>query len=214
MDSASNNPVASLSSNPWVAEQQSVCPRVALIVKSIIILLIIFLGFIKSKPCQLAWDLNSDRYDRSQNTDINNCQTRYHSTTFPKKSKEQSQNASGPNVADWQYLGVYKFTWWLEWNHERPDTFSSNREDTFAYVSYSSKDYVATRSGKIGRTVAHWCDDDMSGSHIAMLISIVVVSMTKQSLRIGSWNWLLQVALICIFKCCNSYCESIWLYIQ
>ena len=31
--------------------------------------------------CQLAWDLNSDRYDRSQNTDINNCQTRYHSTT-------------------------------------------------------------------------------------------------------------------------------------
>ena len=31
--------------------------------------------------CQLAWDLNSDRYDRSQNTDINNSQTRYHSTT-------------------------------------------------------------------------------------------------------------------------------------
>ena len=51
MDSASHNPVASLGSNPWVAEQQSVVPRVALIFKSIIILLIIFLGFIKSKPC-------------------------------------------------------------------------------------------------------------------------------------------------------------------
>ena len=50
MDYASHNPVASLSSNPWVAEQQSVGPRVALIFKSIIILLIIFLGFIKSKP--------------------------------------------------------------------------------------------------------------------------------------------------------------------
>ena len=33
------------------SEQQSVGPRVALIFKSIIILLIIFLGFIKSKPC-------------------------------------------------------------------------------------------------------------------------------------------------------------------
>ena len=51
MDSASHNPVASLSSNPWVAEQQSVGPRVALIFKSIIVLLIIFLGFIKGKPC-------------------------------------------------------------------------------------------------------------------------------------------------------------------
>ena len=51
MDSAPHNPVASLSSNPWVAEQQSVGPRVALIFKSIITLLIIFLGFIKSKPC-------------------------------------------------------------------------------------------------------------------------------------------------------------------
>ena len=47
MDSAYHNPVASLSSKPWVAEQQSVGPRVALIFKSIIILLIIFLGFIK-----------------------------------------------------------------------------------------------------------------------------------------------------------------------
>ena len=70
-------------------------PRVALIFKSIIILLIIFLGFIKSralalliannksvkKRCQLARDLNSDRYDRSQTTDLNNSPTRYHSTT-------------------------------------------------------------------------------------------------------------------------------------
>ena len=31
--------------------------------------------------CQLAWDLNSDRYDRSQTTDLNNSPTRYHSTT-------------------------------------------------------------------------------------------------------------------------------------
>ena len=51
MDSASHNPVASLSSNPWVAEQQSVGPRVALIFKSIIILLIICIGYSKSKPC-------------------------------------------------------------------------------------------------------------------------------------------------------------------
>ena len=28
--------------------------------------------------CQLAWDLNSDRYDRSQTTDLNNSTTRYH----------------------------------------------------------------------------------------------------------------------------------------
>ena len=31
--------------------------------------------------CQLAWDLNSDRYDRSQTTDLNNSQTRYHPAT-------------------------------------------------------------------------------------------------------------------------------------
>ena len=30
--------------------------------------------------CQLARDLNTDRYDRSQTTDLNNCPTRYHST--------------------------------------------------------------------------------------------------------------------------------------
>ena len=46
----SHNQVASLSSNLWVAEQQSVGPRVALIFKSIIILLIIFIRFIKSRP--------------------------------------------------------------------------------------------------------------------------------------------------------------------
>ena len=33
------------------------------------------------KMCQLAWDLNSDRYDRSQTTDLNNSQTHYHSAT-------------------------------------------------------------------------------------------------------------------------------------
>ena len=31
--------------------------------------------------CQLAWYLNSDRYDRSQTTDLNNSPTCYHSTT-------------------------------------------------------------------------------------------------------------------------------------
>ena len=31
--------------------------------------------------CQLARDLNSDRYDRSQTTDLNNSATRYHSAT-------------------------------------------------------------------------------------------------------------------------------------
>ena len=31
--------------------------------------------------CQLACDLNSDRYDRSQTTDLNNSPTRYHPTT-------------------------------------------------------------------------------------------------------------------------------------
>ena len=30
--------------------------------------------------CQLAWYLNSDRYDRSQTTDLNNSPTRYHPT--------------------------------------------------------------------------------------------------------------------------------------
>ena len=50
--------------------RKRVCPRVELILKIIIILLIIFLGFIKSKPCSQtikvkkilfpAWGLNSD----------------------------------------------------------------------------------------------------------------------------------------------------------
>ena len=31
--------------------------------------------------CQLSWDLNSDRYDRSQTTDLNNSPTLYHPTT-------------------------------------------------------------------------------------------------------------------------------------
>ena len=33
------------------------------------------------KRCQLARDLNSDRYDRSQTTDLNNSTTRYHPAT-------------------------------------------------------------------------------------------------------------------------------------
>ena len=35
----------------WITSKEPVCPRVELILKIIIILLIIFLGFIKSKPC-------------------------------------------------------------------------------------------------------------------------------------------------------------------
>ena len=31
--------------------------------------------------CQLAWYLNSDRYDRSQTTDLNNSPTSYHPAT-------------------------------------------------------------------------------------------------------------------------------------
>ena len=30
---------------------------------------------------KIAWNLNSDRYDRSQTTDLNNSPTRYHPTT-------------------------------------------------------------------------------------------------------------------------------------
>ena len=33
------------------------------------------------KKCQLASDFNSDRYDRSQTTDLNNSTTRYHPAT-------------------------------------------------------------------------------------------------------------------------------------
>ena len=35
----------------FITSKEPVCPRVELILKIIIILLIIFLGFIKSKPC-------------------------------------------------------------------------------------------------------------------------------------------------------------------
>ena len=35
----------------YITSKEPVCPRVELILKIIIILLIIFLGFIKSKPC-------------------------------------------------------------------------------------------------------------------------------------------------------------------
>ena len=50
------------------------------------------------------------------------------------------QKVSRPNVADWQYLGVDKFTRWLEWNYERAARKGHICEDTFAYDSYSSKD--------------------------------------------------------------------------
>ena len=47
---------------------------------------------------------------------------------------------SRPNVADWQYLGVDKFTLGLEWNCGRKARKGHICEDTFAYDSYSSKD--------------------------------------------------------------------------
>ena len=47
---------------------------------------------------------------------------------------------SRPNVADWQYLGVGKFTIGLEWNCGRKGRKGHICEDTFAYGSYSSKD--------------------------------------------------------------------------
>ena len=44
--------VTTKSSSPIVVtSKEPVCPRVELILKIIIILLIIFIGFIKSKPC-------------------------------------------------------------------------------------------------------------------------------------------------------------------
>ena len=53
------------------------------------------------------------------------------------KNKEQTQKASSPNVVDWQYLGVDKFTRWLEWNYERTGRFSSNLEDGSAHLHTS-----------------------------------------------------------------------------
>ena len=49
---------------------------------------------------------------------------------------------SRPNVADWQYLGVDKFTLGLEWNCDCKARKGHICEDTFAYGSYSSKDAV------------------------------------------------------------------------
>ena len=43
---------------------------------------------------------------------------------------------SRPNVADWQYLGVDKFTLGLEWNCGRMARKGHICEDTFAYGSY------------------------------------------------------------------------------
>ena len=51
---------------------------------------------------------------------------------------------SRPNVADWQYLGIGKFTLGLEWNCGRKArNLGHICEDTFAYGSYSSKDDFA-----------------------------------------------------------------------
>ena len=50
------------------------------------------------------------------------------------------QKVSHPNVADWQYLGVGKFTLGSEWNCGRKARKGHICEDTFAYGSYSSKD--------------------------------------------------------------------------
>ena len=52
---------------------------------------------------------------------------------------------SRPNVADWQYLGVDKitFTRRLEWNSGRKARQGHICEDSLAYASHSSKDYVA-----------------------------------------------------------------------
>ena len=43
---------------------------------------------------------------------------------------------------DWQYLGLDKFTLGLEWNCGRKARNGHICEDTFAYGSYSSKDYL------------------------------------------------------------------------
>ena len=44
--------------------------------------------------------------------------------------------------ADWQYIGVDKFTRLLEWNCGRTARKGHICEDTFAYASYSIKDVV------------------------------------------------------------------------
>ena len=49
---------------------------------------------------------------------------------------------SRPNVADWQYLGVGKFTLGLEWNCGRKARKGHICEDIFAYGSYSGKDII------------------------------------------------------------------------
>ena len=54
------------------------------------------------------------------------------------KKQRITQKVSRPNVADWQYLGVGKFTLGLEWNCRRKARKGHICEDTFAYGSYSS----------------------------------------------------------------------------
>ena len=81
---------------------------------------------------------------------------------------------SRPKVADWQYLGVDKYTRRLEWNYERPGRFSSNIEDSFAYVSNSSKDMTKLKtsditSGGLRRhmiTLMEETDDNVHGEDI------------------------------------------------
>ena len=62
---------------------------------------------------------------------------------FHKKERINAK-VSRPNVADWQYLGVDKFTLGLAWNCGRKARKGHICEDTFAYGSYSSKDKAKT----------------------------------------------------------------------
>ena len=115
---------------------------------------------------QLARDLNSDRYDRRQNTDINNSPTRYHSTTaltafcclqfsmylavravgvatlnafFRKQAKDKRKKLAVQmlRTAISTCRQIYAM---IGVELRMLGRFSSNLEDTFAYGSYSSKD--------------------------------------------------------------------------
>ena len=48
------------------------------------------------------------------------------------KKQRKTQKVSHPNVADWQHLGVDKFTLGLEWNCGRKARKGHICEDTFA----------------------------------------------------------------------------------
>ena len=75
------------------------------------------------------------------------------------KNKEQAQKASGPNVADWQYLGVDKFTRWLEWNYERTGRYSSNLEDGSVKTHLHTSPIVVKISQKYSTPsmIPHFC---------------------------------------------------------